>query len=254
MIPVPSTFLYRFTLGPTVFRYTSNSSDVIIDLGEGDETFAATSILGKEIDFQFNRSESKIQLPDTLRPASDYLTGAPITRLFLDVFNRLGQLEMAGRIVGSEFDISERIAILTLKPWDYASVSAPEKNISPSCGWNLGDSNCTVDVEGLAITGINVVVSNGGRTLTSAAWDTGTDFFRGGFVTLGDETSFITAHVDGSLTLMRPFIGTSGVYTARPGCDFRQETCAAKFNNQENFGGFKNIPGFNPVAREWWAS
>jgi hypothetical protein len=33
-----------------------------------------------------------------------------------------------------------------------------------------------------------------------------------------------------------------------PGCDLRASTCAAKFGNLLNFGGFSEIPGRNPLG------
>ena len=33
-----------------------------------------------------------------------------------------------------------------------------------------------------------------------------------------------------------------------PGCDLRRDTCAAKFGNLLNFGGFPDIPGRNPFG------
>jgi hypothetical protein len=33
-----------------------------------------------------------------------------------------------------------------------------------------------------------------------------------------------------------------------PGCDLRAATCAAKFGNLANFGGFPEIPGRNPLG------
>ena len=33
-----------------------------------------------------------------------------------------------------------------------------------------------------------------------------------------------------------------------PGCDLRAATCAVKFGNLANFGGFPEIPGRNPFG------
>ena len=40
---------------------------------------------------------------------------------------------------------------------------------------------------------------------------------------------------------------TAGVEIA-PGCDLRRETCATRFDNLPNFGGFPDIPGRNPFG------
>lgn len=52
------------------------------------------------------------------------------------------------------------------------------------------------------------------------------------------------------LNLDRPFVeipGTTSLAVA-PGCDRTQETCSARFNNLENFGGFPYIPSKNPFT------
>ena len=33
-----------------------------------------------------------------------------------------------------------------------------------------------------------------------------------------------------------------------PGCDLRRDTCAGRFGNLLNFGGFPDIPGRNPFG------
>ncbi len=41
--------------------------------------------------------------------------------------------------------------------------------------------------------------------------------------------------------------GTASIEIA-PGCELRRHTCAAKFGNLLNFGGFPDIPGRNPYG------
>ena len=42
--------------------------------------------------------------------------------------------------------------------------------------------------------------------------------------------------------------GTVALIDMAPGCDLRRDTCAAKFGNLLNFGGFPDIPGRNPFG------
>ena len=50
------------------------------------------------------------------------------------------------------------------------------------------------------------------------------------------------------LTLSRavPGLLTGAAITLYPGCDHTRATCAAKFANLDNFGGFPWIPTRNP--------
>ena len=41
---------------------------------------------------------------------------------------------------------------------------------------------------------------------------------------------------------------TVAVIDMAPGCDLRRDTCAVKFGNLLNFGGFPDIPGRNPFG------
>ena len=50
----------------------------------------------------------------------------------------------------------------------------------------------------------------------------------------------LEAAIDGSA-------GSAAVEIA-PGCDLRRATCAGRFNNLLNFGGFPDIPGRNPFG------
>jgi hypothetical protein len=54
--------------------------------------------------------------------------------------------------------------------------------------------------------------------------------------------STLAAHSAGAPVTFRPV-----VEIAR-GCDLRRDTCAGKFDNLANFGGFPDIPGRNPFG------
>ena len=61
---------------------------------------------------------------------------------------------------------------------------------------------------------------------------------------------FIVNHVGATLYLSRPFVeDISGqVIDIFPGCDHLRTTCAGKFANGDNFGGFPYIPNINPFG------
>ena len=82
-------------------------------------------------------------------------------------------------------------------------------------------------------------------------------WFRGGVLRHAGLLGFITGHVGDRLTLAghMPELEAAiddpevvAVVDLAPGCDLRRDTCAAKFGNLLNFGGFPDIPGRNPFG------
>ena len=88
---------------------------------------------------------------------------------------------------------------------------------------------------------------------------------RSGVLRFGTELGFITDHTGATLTLSRPMPELAAAIATpeldpdtgeplpmladiAPGCDLRAATCAAKFGNLANFGGFPEIPGRNPFG------
>jgi hypothetical protein len=246
-----TTYLYRFTVAGETFRYTSNAIQQIVDLGSGNETFTAASIRSEDLRGAFFQSRGNIIMADTLRPAVDFVGGAPNARVFAEIFDLDGTPAYGGIVTGCNFSPDGREARLEVSPWNFSEAQCPDRDVSPSCGYELGDSACGVNVPALGVVGTSVAVSNLGKTLTSTAWEVGDGYFEGGFVTFGSERAFVTSHVDGAIILMRAFRGVSGTYTAFPGCAKDVVTCRTKFNNEQRFGGFAQIPQYNPSARTW---
>ena len=81
-------------------------------------------------------------------------------------------------------------------------------------------------------------------------------WWRGGVLRHAGLLGFVTGHAGNALTLSGRMpeleaaldaTGSAPVEIA-PGCDLRRDTCAAKFGNLLNFGGFPDIPGRNPFG------
>ena len=86
-------------------------------------------------------------------------------------------------------------------------------------------------------------------------------WYRGGVLRHGGVPGFIIAHTGTTLTLsgrMPEFeaaidaaVATAGPpvpVEIAPGCDLRRDTCASRFDNLLNFGGFPDISGRNPFG------
>ncbi len=121
-----------------------------------------------------------------------------------------------------------------------------------NCPYALGDRNCKVDMEPLAVPG--TVITLDGTTLSATAWAGYPDgWFAGGWVQWpvgGGEFDRrgIESHVGGVLGLLG---GTAGlalnqVLTGYPGCSRTIQVCQDKFTNSDNYGGVYHLPGRSP--------
>ena len=94
-----------------------------------------------------------------------------------------------------------------------------------------------------------------GTTLQSADFDALADgYLAGGFIEWINggnvERRAVRSHVGSTVVISHPIVGiesTSNVL-AYAGCDHSIATCAAKFSNVANYGGFPNIPRKNPFG------
>lgn len=120
------------------------------------------------------------------------------------------------------------------------------------CPYSLFDHNCTLDPTPFAVAATLSLVT--GLSVEAAAFDAHPDgYFSGGRlkwqVAAGvfDERG-IESHVGEVLTLLG---GTDGLQvgrsvTAYPGDDRTLQMCHERFNNKDNYGGFKHMPGKSP--------
>lgn len=117
-----------------------------------------------------------------------------------------------------------------------------------TCRHALYSARCGVTPEALQVVG-TVSAASGVTISVPAAAGFANGYFTGGMMKTPDESArFIVAHSGGVLTVQRPFSDLAVGSSVRlfPGCDHMQSTCAGKFNNLDNFGGFPWIPIRNP--------
>lgn len=138
------------------------------------------------------------------------------------------------------------------------------RKYTPSCRWILGDNNCTVDLDSLAInSGVTGTVLHNASTnssrrvfIDSSRFEESGFFDQGTIEWTSGDNSGITSEIksfDGStFTLWEPLLAPIQIgdsFTAKPGCNKLAETCKDKFDNFDNFGGFPHVPG-NDAIRE----
>lgn len=125
------------------------------------------------------------------------------------------------------------------------------------CPYALYDgATCKVNKENHRL--VTEVVSSARGTIVVAAdlASYGDGYFTAGFVewtdtrTGGPNRRGITDHTGNTLTLLgrSDGIADGDSVSIFPGCNRVVETCAAKFNNLANYGGFTNLPGKSPFS------
>jgi len=131
-----------------------------------------------------------------------------------------------------------------------------------TCGADLGDGRCAVDLTNAAFRGSGTVLALNATSSFSAG---GLDGFDDGWFTAG-KLSFTTGANSGlavevkshgkaadvTIALWQAMpqpIAPGDEFTVTAGCDKRFATCHDRFNNVANFRGFPHIPGNDFVVR-----
>lgn len=141
------------------------------------------------------------------------------------------------------------------KPF-YMEGGVPRLWFNRTCQWALYGQGCRLAKASFEWESQIASLDRARRkiTLTGAPAATPANYFEGGFFVHNDtELKFtaLAAALDSGNTVL-----TLGTWTdelevgdqvvAYPGCDRTAETCAAKFSNAANFGGFSRLPDRNP--------
>jgi uncharacterized phage protein (TIGR02218 family) len=265
-------YLYQFIEGDAVWRFTSRASDWISAASEGgDLVWEAAAISHGDVvqSGEIERGRLDLTLPLSHTFASRCLAplgNAPVTlTIFRGHEQVLGETvaHWKGRIVGAEVEgarliLSAESIFSTLRR---AGVRAKYQRI---CRHALYGRGCGLDIAQHWLPGAVSAIAGANLTVPAAAGSP-EGWYRGGVLRFGVQLGFITGHAGSLLTLSRPMPEIATALTnpgvdpitgaplpviveIAPGCDLRAETCAAKFGNLLNFGGFPAIPGRNPFG------
>jgi uncharacterized phage protein (TIGR02218 family) len=265
-------YLYQFIEGEQIWRFTSRASDWISAASEGGDLIweAAAISHGDVVQCsEIERGRLELNLPLSHAFAARFLAPLGNTPVTLTIFRGHEQVlgetvaHWKGRIVGAEAEgarliLSAESIFSTLRR---AGVRAKYQRI---CRHALFRRGCGLDVMQYWLPG-EVTAIAGANLIVPAAAGSPEGWYRGGVLRFGAQLGFITGHAGATITLSRlmPEIATALANPAldpatgaplpivleiAPGCDLRAETCAAKFGNLLNFGGFPAIPGRNPFG------
>jgi uncharacterized phage protein (TIGR02218 family) len=265
-------YLYQFVEGDQVWRFTSRATDWTSAASEGDTIdWEAAAISHGDVvqSSEIERGRLELTWPLSHPFARRFLAPLGNTPVTLTVFRGHEQVlgetvaHWKGRVVGAEVE-GARILLNCESVFSTLRRAGVRAKYQRLCRHALYGRGCELDIGFHWQTGTVTATSGNALTIPEAAAQPD-GWFRGGVLRFGAQLGFITGHVGTTLTLSRPMPELAAALAApgvdpetgdplpvvadiAPGCDLRASTCAAKFGNLANFGGFPEIPGRNPFG------
>jgi uncharacterized phage protein (TIGR02218 family) len=265
-------YLYQFVEGSELWRFTGRATDWISTGGDGAQiTWQAAAVAHGDVVQTSDLERGRLELTWPLShpfarrflapPGND-----PVTLTILRGHEQvLGETvaHWKGRIVGAEVE-GARILLQAESILTTLRRSGMRAKYQRLCRHALYARGCGLDLALYWQTGTAAAVVGNTVTIPEAA-EYADGWFRGGVLRFGSVLGFVTDQDGTALTLARPFPQLAAALGApaldpetgtplpvlvdlAPGCDLRAATCAAKFGNLANFGGFPAIPGRNPFG------
>lgn len=265
-------YLYQFVEGDQIWRFTSRATDWTSAASEGDTiSWEAAAISHGDVvqTSEIERGRLELTWPLSHPFARRFLAPLGNTPVTLTIFRGHEQVlgetvaHWKGRVVGAEVE-GVRILLNCESVFSTLRRAGVRAKYQRLCRHALYGRGCGLDIGFHWQTGTVTSVSGNALTIPEAAGQPD-GWFRGGVLRFGAQLGFVTGHVGTTLTLSRPIPELAAVLAApevdpetgdpipvvadiAPGCDLRAATCAAKFSNLPNFGGFPEIPGRNPFG------
>ena len=267
-------FLYQFVEGDEVWRFTSRAT-AWISAGSGGTsiTWEPAAVAHGDV---VQTSEVERGVLELTWPLSHPFAGrflAPMGNLpvTLTIFRGHEQVlgetvaHWKGRVMGAEVE-GARILLNCESIFSTLRRAGVRAKYQRLCRHALYGRGCGLDIAGHWQTGTVSAIAAGGAVVTiPEAADHPDGWYRGGVLRFGLQLGFVISHAGPVLTLSRPMpelvaaLGTPAIdpetgdplpllVDIAPGCDLRAATCAQKFGNLLNFGGFPEIPGRNPFG------
>jgi len=266
--------LYQFVEGDQVWRFTSRAEAwTSADSGGDTITWEPAAVAHGDVvqTSEIERGRLELTWPISHPFARRFLAPMGNTPVTLTIFRGHEQVpgetvaHWKGRVVGAEVE-GQRILLQAESIFSTLRRAGVRAKYQRLCRHALYGRGCGLDIALHWLTGtVTAVVGSGAAVTIPEAAAQPDGWFRGGVLRFGAQLGFITGHVGTTLTLSRPMPGLADALAApeldpetdeplpvlidiAPGCDLRAATCAAKFGNLLNFGGFPEIPGRNPLG------
>jgi len=244
--------LFEFTLGSTVYRYTSAEDDIVI----GSNTFTAVAIARGKVEQgsdQNNRNVT-VTMPSSFALPQQYITVPPGEKCSVNIFRYQRDepslatqvLLFKGRIATCRFPNDGHSAEFAVRSIESAlNRNIPRFSFMGSCNHILYDDSCGVDPA--TFDHVGAVSSISGNTITVTGLSASGIDFVGGYVRplAGQDFRMVLAQSGDVITMLLPFASdpTGTNVQAFAGCDhILTGDCALVFDNVAEFGGFHYVP------------
>jgi uncharacterized phage protein (TIGR02218 family) len=265
-------FLYQFIESAQIWRFTSRATAWTSAGSDGtDITWDAAAVAHGDVvqTSEIERARLELTWPLSHPFARQFLAPLGNTPVTLTIFRGHEQVlgetvaHWKGRIVGAEVE-GQRIILGCESVFSTLRRAGVRAKYQRLCRHALYGRGCGLDIALHWQTGTVTAASATAVTIPEAAAQPD-GWFRGGVLRFGSQLGFITGHAGAALTLSRPMPELAAALAApeidpvtgdplslhvdiAPGCDLRTATCATKFGNVLNFGGFPEISGRNPFG------
>lgn len=249
-------FLYSFTIGVAVFRYTSSDEDV----NYGGYRWVAVPISdsGVKQTGDANTDSLEITAPSTIAPAQMFIGTPPSMAVIARIFHyHEGDNQAVLAYMGELMQVNQPEPGKAVLTCDAINASMQRDGLRLSwqrnCPYAVYDENtCKASKAAHVINAVvvdvvgNVVVLNGIDGKPNGTLDGG--FLEWEHPARGTEFRAIEKQVG---TACEMFGLGDGLYyglkvKAYPGCRRTTADCTTKFNNLDNYGGIPDLPGKSP--------
>ncbi|HEN8225523.1 TPA: phage BR0599 family protein [Pseudomonas aeruginosa] len=248
--------LYDFSRGPIHWAYTSADRDI----EHNNQVFRARAVSDDGIRQTGEALPDLLTLtgPADLEVAQLYRHGRPSTAPELVVWDRHQDEAQAlvawiGTIADVNWPSDSRVQV-KCRPLGSISKTGLSLAWSRNCPHTLYDQNCRVERERFRVP--FTLERYDGRSVTGAGNALGgypDGYFRGGYIEWDSgqgviEQRGIAEHSGNTLVLVggTSFLSMGLGINAFPGCDGLIQTCHDTFDNTDNCGAVKDLPGTSP--------
>jgi uncharacterized phage protein (TIGR02218 family) len=250
--------LYEFQLSGTTYRRTSSEGTVTFN----GVDYAPLAI--KRTSYQEAKEQRSTAVTVTI-PTSDeiaanfiavqpsYIMNVTIYRIQPNSVPVNASLIMFDGYVSSVAFKNEICEMRCIPNNELFNREMPRFSYQGLCNHILYDSGCGVSEGSYQHSGKVLGVTDNVLLTIQSLPTTGSPFI-GGYVSLpdGSEKRLIIDQSGTQVRILYPFKQTvsGGTVYAYQGCDHSVQTCAQKFNNVLNYGGFPFVPSINPFNKQ----
>lgn len=255
-------FLYRFTRGATVWRFTNWPISVTVGSVEWDTMDIEQSELTEDSEFNLDPLSIVVSTDDTASLFRTFLDVNLSERTTVEIFESdyatltadLTSPLYKGEISKCNFREKGAIDVECTSIFRVGEHETPRTKLQRTCNHRLYNARCGLIAGLFTTTGPITAISSsppyieGAEFGAKATLEGDANWFALGKVLVGTETRFCVGASGNRLYLNAPFrsaiVGNQA--SALAGCDKRISTCENKFLNTANFRGWPYTPNKNP--------